>query len=321
MRYVTAQGVRGEFFLRIARAMAEWIDLLSIPFDSDSALETYAWLGTPPGLTEVKGEKRGEEANEYFYQVRNRVYQGGLNIKREDIERDKTGQVMAQVNEFATRCVNHWAELMSILMLAGDGTSLGKCYDGANFFSAAHGERKSGVQKNLLTKTEVSSLEVALETAPTSTETVKAVMGVIAHMLGYKDDQGKPMNEDARNFLVLTSPALWMWLVQGIINPVINSGDTNTIASLKQDGFNIKILPNTRLDYTTEFDIYRTDAPLKPFIRQEEIPLEDNVDVFGPESEHYRLNDQMLVKAYTRRAVGFGRWQYAAHATFNTKVG
>jgi len=318
MRYITAQGVRGEFFLRIARAMAEWIDSLSISFDSDSAFEKYAWLGTPPGLSEVKGEKRGEEAAEYFYQIRNRTYQGGLNIKREDIERDKTGQVMAQVGEFAVRCVNHWAELLSVLMLAGDGTSLGKCYDDKNFFSATHGERKSGVQNNLLTKSAVPSLQVAVAANPTSTESVKAVLGVIAHMLGYKDDQGKPMNEDARNFLVITSPVLWMWLVQGIINPVINSGDTNTIASLKQDGFNIKILPNTRLDYTAEFDTYRTDAPLKPFIRQEEIPLEDNVDVFGPESEHYRLNNQMLVKAYTRRAVGFGRWQYAAHATLAT---
>jgi len=318
MRYVTAQGVRGEFFLHIAQAMAEWIDLLSIPFDSDSALETYAWLGTPPGLTEVKGEKRGEQAAEYFYQLRNRVYQGGLNISREDIERDKTGQVMAQVGEFATRCVNHWAELMSILMLAGTGTTLGTCYDTKNFFSASHGERKSGTQKNLLVYTDIPALSVVVAATPTAAEAVKAILGVITHMLGYKDDQGKPINENAKNFLVMTSPALWMHLVPSVVNQTINQGDTNTIKSLEKDGFRVSVAANPRLTYTTDFDVYRTDAPLKPFIRQEEIPLEDNVDVFGPESEHYRLNDQMLVKAYTRRAVGFGRWQYAAHATLHT---
>ncbi len=318
MRYITAQGVRGEFFLRIATAMAEWIDLLSIPFDSDSALETYAWLGTPPGLSEVKGEKRGEEAAEYFYQIRNRVYQGGLNIKREDIERDKTGQVMAQVGEFATRCVNHWAELMSTLMLAGTGTTLGKCYDGANFFSASHGERKSGTQKNLLVYTDIPALSVVAAANPTATEAVKAILGIITHMLGLVDDQAKPMNENAKNFLVMTSPVLWMSLVPAIVNPTINQGDTNTIESLRKDGFNVRVIANPRLTHTVEFEVYRTDAPLKPFIRQEEIPLDENLDVFGPESEHYRLNDQMLVKAYTRRAVGFGRWQYAAHATLHT---
>jgi len=316
MRYITAQGIRGEFYLRVARAMAAWIDKLTIAFDSDSAYEDYAWLGTPPGLSEVKGEKKGEEAKEYHYQLRNREFNGGLNIKRHDIERDKTGQVLAQVDDFSTRCVNHWAELISTLILAGDGTSLGTCYDGHNFFSATHTERKSGTQKNLLTKTTVTSLQVTAAANPTSTEVVKAVLGVITHMLGLNDDQGKPINEGATNFLVMTSPALWMWLVQGMINPVINNGDTNTLESLKKDGFNVEIVPNTRLDYTVEFDVYRTDAPLKPFIRQEEIPLE--VEVLGPESEHYRLNNQMLVKAYTRRAVGFGRWQYAAHATLST---
>jgi len=316
MRYVTAQGIRGEFYLRIAKAMAAWIDKLTISFDSDSAYEDYAWLGTPPGLEELKGEKKAVAAKEYHYQLRNKEFTGGLNINRHDIERDKTGQVLAQLDDFSTRCVNHWAELVSTLILAGDGTSLGNCYDDTTFFSASHGERKSGTQKNLLTKTTVTSLQVTTAANPSSTEVVKAVLGVITHMLGLLDDQGKPINEGATNFLVMTSPALWMWLVQGMINPVINNGDTNTLESLKKDGFNVEIVPNTRLDYTTEFDVYRTDAPLKPFIRQEEIPLE--VDVLGPESEHYKLNNQMLVKAYTRRAVGFGRWQYAAHATLNT---
>jgi len=137
-------------------------------------------------------------------------------------------------------------------------------------------------------------------------------------MLGIVDDRAKPMNENAKNFLVMTGPSLWMYLVPAIVNQTINQGDTNTIKSLQQDGFNVRVAANPRLTHTVEFEVYRTDAPLKPFIRQEEIPLEENLDVFGPESEHYRLNDQMLVKAYTRRAVGYGRWQYAAHATLHT---
>lgn len=320
MRYVTSAGVRGEFFLRIKQAMAAWIDGLSLPIDSNSAIETYAFLGTPPGLEEVKGEKTAEEAAEYFYQLRNKIYQAGLHIKREDVERDKTGQVMAQIMEFANRCVNHWAELFSSLILAGHLSTFGKCYDGATFFSASHGERKSGTQLNLLTSSTVAPLAVTTAANPSATEAVKAIMGVITHMLGILDDQGKPMNEDAREFLVMTSPALWQWLVPAIVNPVINGSETNLIQSLKQDGFNVRVVANARLTSTTvDFYTFRTDAPLKSFIRQEEVPLDSNLDVFGPETEHYRLNDSMLVKAYTRRAAGFGRWQYASKATLSAK--
>jgi phage major head subunit gpT-like protein len=316
MRYITAQGVRGEFYLRLKQLMSAWVDRLSIPFDSNSASEDYAWLGTPPGLTEVKGEKRGEQPAEYHYSLRNREFDGGLNINRTDIERDKTGQIMAQVGEFGIRCGNHWIELLSTLMLAGVGTTLGKCYDGQNFFSASHGERKSGTQKNLLVYGDITELSVVAAAKPTSTEAVNAILAVITWMLGYKDDMGYPMNSDARDFLVMTSPALWSRLVPAVVNNTINQGDTNTIVSLKADGFNISVMANPLLTYTVDFDVYRADAPLKPFIRQEEIPLE--LDVLGPESEHYRLNNQMLIKGYARRAVGYGRWQYAAHATLHT---
>lgn len=317
MLKITANTIRGEFYLRLKQLMAIWIDKLSVEFNSDSAMEEYAWLGTPPGLKEVKGEKRGEEAKEYSYQLTNREFQGGLNIKRKDIERDKTGQVLAQVQDFATRCGGHWIELLSILMLAGDGTSLGPCYDGYNFFSASHSERKSGTQKNLLTSSTVSELAITSAAKPTSTEAVEAILGVITYMLGIKDDQGYPMNATAKEFLVMTTPALWNRLVPAVINTTINQGDTNTIISLKADGFNISVAANPLLDYSTEFDVYRTDAPLKAFIRQSEVPLE--LDILGPGTEHYRLNNQMLVKGYTRRAVGYGRWQYASHATLNNK--
>ena len=316
MRYITAAGVKGEFYLKLEQLMALWADKLSIEFDSNSAVEDYAWLGTPGGLKEVKGEKKAETPAEYFYQLRNREFEGGLNIPRKDIERDKTNQIMAQVGDFGTRCAGHWMELLSALQLAGDGTSLGTCYDGKNFFSATHGERKSGTQKNLLTSSTISELSIVLKTAPTPAEAIKAILGVITHMLAIKDDQGYPMNSNAREFLVMTAPALWKWLVPAISNATISSGDTNTIMSLKADGFNISLTANPLLDYTEEFDVYRTDAPLKPFIRQSEIPLE--IDVLGPGSEHYRLNNQMKVGGYTRRAVGYGRWQYAAHATLAT---
>jgi len=314
---ITAAGIKSAFGAAVEQLRALWLDRLCVRFSSNSASEDYAWLGTPGGLSEVKGEKHGEELPEYHLTIRNKEFQGGLEFRRPDIERDKTGEITrTRTREFAARVANHDVELVSTLILAGDGTTMGKAYDAANFFSASHSSNKSGTQKNLLTKTTVASLAVTVAANPTSTEAMKAILGVVSHMLGIKDDQGKLMNSNARQFLIMTSPTLWQWLVPATVNATVNQGDTNTIVSLKADGFDISVVANGLLDYTTEFDVYRTDAPLKPYAIQEEVPLEFNV--LDESSEHYKLNNAILGMAYTRKNVGFARWEYAAHATLST---
>ena len=114
----------------------------------------------------------------------------------------------------------------------------------------------------------------------------------------------------------MTSPVLWQYLVPAVVNATVNGGDTNTIASLRADGFRISIAASGELDYTTEFDVYRSDAPMKPYAIQEEVPLEFNV--FGEGTEHYKMNNSILGKAYKRGEVFFARWEYAAHATLST---
>ena len=321
---ITTAGIRGQYYATLEAFIAMWIDRLCVKFDSDSEFESYAWLGTPSGLSEGKGEKRVEGLREAFLQIRNRVYQGGHHIPREIIERDKTGgQVMGMIDEFSVRCGEHWTELISELINAATGTTIGKCSDGKAFFAAGHSFGKSGVQTNLLTKVDIPELEIIDASVPTALEGEKAILAVVGWMLGIKDDQGKPMNANARDFLVMTNPALWMRLVRAIVNPTLELGATNTIVSLKAKGFNIDIEGNPHFSAGTAFTVFRVDAPLKPFIRQKEIPYGDQeveLDVFGDDTEYYKLNEELLVKAYTRRGVGYGRWQYAAHATLNTKA-
>lgn len=317
MRYITAAGIKGEFYMALERLRAIWLDRLVARFDSNSAAEIYAWLGTPPGLSEVKGEKKGEEIPEYTLTVTNKTFQGGITFKREDIERDKTGNIaMTRMREFASRCNDHEVELISTLMTNGNGSTYGTAYDGQNFFSASHSSNKSGTQKNLLTKTTVASLQVTVAANPTSTEAVKAILGVIAHVLNFKDDQGKPCNANAREFIVMCSPALWQWLVPATVNATINQGDTNTIASLRADGFDITAVANPLMTSTTVFNVYRTDAELKPYAIQEEIPLE--LTVLDENSEFYKLNGKIQANAYTRKNGFYARWEYGAMATLST---
>jgi len=316
-RYITEKGIRGQYYAQLQQYEGTtWIDRLSIEFPSDEEIEDYAWLGTPPGFSERKGERSIEDLREYFYQIRNREYDAGMGIKRKLIERNKTTQVDALIDDFAVRTGAHWIELLSALILAGTGSTLGNCYDGQYFFDNDHSEGASGTQKNLLTATEVTALDVTTATKPTPVESAKAILGVIGYMMSYLDDHGKPMNSSAREFLVMTSPVLWQFLAPGAYNRLVSSGETNPLmAVMEADNFNISIVSNPLLNYTTQFTVWRTDAPLKPLIRQNEVDVD--LQVIGEGTEHWKKNHQMLIMAYARRAVGFGRWQYAAHATLS----
>lgn len=317
-RYITEKGIEGRYRSRLELYEGStWIDRASIKFDSNEEVEDYAWLGTPPGLSEVKGEYHVEKLREFFYQIRNREYRAGLGIPRKLIERDKTGQVDLLVDEFVARCGAHWMELLSALLLAGTGSALGNCYDGHVFFDTNHNEGKSGDQKNLLTATEVAALNVAVAAAPTPVEGAKAILGVIGYMMAYLDDQAKPMNAGARQFMVMTSPVLWQFLAPALYQPLVNAGESNPlIAAQSKGGFSVPVIEaNPLLTYTTQFLVFRTDAPLKPLIRQDEMDVD--LQIIGEGSEEWKKNGQMLVLPYARRAVGYGRWQYAAHATLS----
>lgn len=316
-RYITEKGIRGQYYSRLEQYEGTtWIDKVSIEFPSDEELEDYAWLGTPPGLSEHKGERHVEKLREYFYQIRNREYDGGLSIPRKLIERDKTSQVDALIDDFAVRTGAHWTELLSTLILAGTGATLGNCYDAQYFFDDDHSEGASGTQKNLLTATEVTALDVAVPARPTPVEAARAILGVIGYMMSYLDDHGKPMNASARKFLVMTAPILWQYLAPGVYNPLVSSGETNPLAAVVQmDDFEVTIVANPLLNYTTQFATFRIDAPLKPLIRQNEIDVD--LQIIGEGTDHWKKNHEMLVMAYARRAVGFGRWQYASHSTLS----
>jgi len=315
-RYITEKGVEGRYRSKLELYEGTtWIDRASIKFDSNEEVEDYAWLGTPPGLSEVKGEYHIEKLREFFYQIRNREYRAGLGIPRKLIERDKTGQVDLLVDEFAARCGAHWMELLSALLLAGTGSALGNCYDGHVFFDTDHSEGKSGTQLNLLAAAQVAALNVAVAAAPTPSEGAKAILGVIGYMMGYLDDQGKPMNSGGREFLVMTSPLLWQFLAPAIYNPLVADGTNPLVSAQAKGGFSVSIEANPLLTYTVNFLVFRTDAPLKPLIRQDEMDLD--LQIIGEGSEEWKKNGQMLILPYARRAVGYGRWQYAAHATLS----
>jgi len=148
---------------------------------------------------------------------------------------------------------------------------------------------------------------------------MSAIMGVIAYMLTYKDDQGEPINANAREFLVMTSPYLMGPFASALFNRIVNTGSgaiDNTIMGLaEKEGFKIQLAINPRLTWTTNFATFRTDGQVKPMIRQEEVALEMSSKAEGSDYEHD--NDAWQFGAKAVRNVGYGMWQHATHATLS----
>ena len=311
-----SRGIIGRFFaaLEIYTGVS-WIELVSILFDSDQESETYKWLGQSPALREWIGGRHAKGFRESGITIFNKKFEATLDIPCDWLRRDKTGQINVRINELAQRAVGHYGKLLSTLILNG---TTGICYDGAEFFAADHEEGESGEQANLLTSSTVTALEVVLETAPTCAEAIKAILGVIAHMLGMKDDQAEPMNSEAKNFLIMTSVALWPYLVHAVMGEP-SANESNVLKELQRQGFTVSVVANPRLTYTKEFVTFRTDAPAKSLIRQEEEKLSVGAKAEGSEYEFDNDAHQYGIKAI--RNVGYGYWQYASHATLKTAVG
>jgi len=304
------RGVIGKYFAALEHAqLAPWVDDISVKFDSDQELETYEFLLTPPPMREWKGPRTPQDLLEASFTIRNVHYETSVDIPVAWLRRDKTGRIDIRIQELAQRGVQHWEELLTDLIINGNSTT---CYDGQYFFDSDHSEGDSGTQVNLITATQVSSLNVTTAASPTAAEMMAAILDVIAYMMKYKDDHGEPINEDARGWLIMCpATKIWTSALAAVHNDVINQS-TNT---LKNSEFNLKVVANPRLTWTTDFAVFRTDAPVKPLIRQEETHLEVKMKGEGSDYEFNQAAWSVGVDAW--RAVGYGRWQYAARCTLS----
>jgi len=289
-----------------------WIDAVSNYFGSDQASETYPWLGMPPALREWIGGRNAKGFSTNGVEIKNKHFEATIEIALKDLRRDKTGQLKARLAEFAQRGQSHFASLLSTLIINGPSTV---CYDGQYFFDTDHSEGSSGTLDNDI-QTDISALPVAVHgtvTAPSKEEMLQAITASISQFFTFKDDQGEPINEDAKSFLVMVPVGL-----APAARSALSSLNDIGAGMFTLDGYNVGLVVNPRLtagSWTDEFVTFRTDGSIKPLIRQEEttpaIKMKDETSEFAFD------NDAIQIGIDTWRNVGYGRWQ---GAVLNTLV-
>ena len=303
---LSSRAIIGEFYNRLEQNVGtEWIGDTSMLFDSDQASETYNWIGMSPSMREWIAGRHAKGFRENGITIVNKEYEATLEVLVKELRRDKTGQILVRVRELADRTNAHWAKLLSTLIINGESTV---CYDGEYFFDTDHSEGDSGTQDN-----DISS-NVTTTTAPTAAEMELAILAAVQSILGFKDNQGEPMNEGASNFRIMVPVPFLASAAAAIKNPVIvdaSGSRTNTLVNI--GGFTFTLTANTRLTWTTKFAVFRADGNTKPFIRQEETPVSIAAIAEGSELEFNENKHHYGVTA--SRNVGYGFWQHACLVT------
>lgn len=301
---LSTRGVKSMVLLALETGSAAWVTALAMKTSSDQASETYAWLGAPPSMHEFIGKRQLDELAETSFTITNVDHEANLRIKSKDMRRDKTGQIQVRVSQFADRVLEYPVKLISNLIMNGESKL---CYDGQYFFDTDHVEGKSGTQSNDIT------YDATTPTAPTAEEMAKAIMKAIQQLYGFKDDQGEPMNQNAKQFTVMIPVAFMTETLMAVTALLGDNGKSAMIPALKGK-FTIDVEVNPRLTWTDRFAVFRTDGYIKPFILQEEEGGADVVAI-GDGSEYEQLNKEQIFGVDWSGNVGYGYWQGAVLVT------
>ncbi len=312
-KLITSRAIIGILLYELSQVKPpKWVSQISpTPFKSNSSEEEYAGLGMPPVMREWVGGRQAKGFSDKNITVKNKHFEATLKVLAQELRRDKTGQLRLSIGGLADRTNSHWASLLSTLIING---ASGDCFDGKKFFATNHAMGKSGAQSNSIS-CDISAYPIPATahgstTNPSVEELALAILEAIQKILSYKDDQGEPINEDAMSFQVQVPITFYTAAAAAVAVPTFATGATNVI---KSTNFNIEIVPNPRLTFTTQFVVFRTDGRLKPFILQEEEAVTVKAIAEGSELEFETGEHHYGVEAW--RNVAYWAWYYSCLVT------
>ncbi len=294
------KGLRSEFFNRFTNTVTYYPDLATrIPSTSDS--ETYRWLGTVPRMREWGTGRLARGLRTESYSVENLKYEATVEVDRDEIADDQTGQIRIRIGELAQRAATHKDYLLAQLLI--NGASSGYCsYDGVSFFGAAHSSGASGSQSNDLTFAAAAGTN-----EPTTEEFKGSLKQAIAALLGYKDDQGEPLPLTTAGLVCVVPPSMLFTAMEAVNATVINQ-TSNVLAGAA------RVIALPWLGSAVTWYLLKTDGVVRPFIFQDREPVE--FGALTENSEDGFKREKLLFGVRARYRMTYGYWQYAVRTDF-----
>ncbi len=318
---ITSRGIRGAMLQTMAAQPLEpWLARVARRVQSDVEIETYADIGTTPVVRAWVGGRNPKEPRENKFTITNAEYEASIQIPYPEIRRargkiDGQSKLDPYIQGLPARMAQHWSKLATDLVING-ATAL--CYDGQFFFDTDHAEGASGAQSNKvnhdLSDTPVSVAGIA--TNPSPGAFAHAVMRGIVTMLGFKDDEGEPANEDAKAFVALVPLGLYTAAKLATTQSVEAGGATNVLAAVRGD-FGVEVVPSARLtaaSWTDKFALFRADGVERALILQEEEAPRSSAK--AEDSEFFHDNNAWEFGIAASRAAGYADWKQGVQVTF-----
>lgn len=293
------KGLRSEFFDRFGSATTYFQDLATrIQSNSDS--ETYKWLGSLPRMREWGTGRLARGLGAESYSVENLKYESTLEVDRDEIADDKTGQIRIRIGELAVRAATHKDYLISQLLISGETAGFDS-YDGVSFFHDAHVSGSSGAQDNKLTSTAVAP------DSPTTDEFKAGLKAAIAAMLAFKDDQGEPMAISATGLVCVVPTTMYMTALEAVSAAVVSSTSNVTQGVAR-------IIAAPWLTDASKWYLLKTDGVIRPFIFQDREPVE--FTALTEDSDEGFRREKFLYGVRARYRLAYGYWQFAVRMDF-----
>jgi phage major head subunit gpT-like protein len=295
-----ARGLRSEFFDRFTGTPTHYGEL-STRVASSSDVETYRWLGTVPKMREWGTGRLARGLRAESYSVENLKYEATIEVDRDEIADDQTGQIRIRIGELAQRAATHKDYLIAQLLI--NGATVGFAgYDGVPFFSASHLSGNSGTQSN-----DLSFPAAAASNEPTTEEFKNSLRQAIGQMLTFKDDQGEPLPLNMSGLACVVPPTMLFTAMEAVNASVINQ-----TSNVLQGAARVVALP--WLASPTTWYLLKTDGVVRPLIFQDREPIE-----FGSlteNSEEGFKREKLLFGVRARYRMTYGYWQFAVRTLF-----
>jgi len=293
------KGLRSEFFNRFEATKTHYQDLAT-RIVSTSDQETYRWLGTVPQVREWGTGRLAKGLRSESYSVENLKYEATLEVDRDEISDDQTGQIKLRIGELAQRAATHRDYLISQLLIDGE-TAGNNSYDGVTFFGTTHESGESGQQSNLLT------FDAADPDSATVDEFKESLKAAISQMLGFKDDQGEPMLVSTTGLACIVPPTL-LFTATEAINASIIDNENNVLQGIA------RVISLPWLTDQSKWYLTKTDGVVRPFIFQDREPIEFNA--LAEDSDEGFRREKFLYGVRARYRMAYGYWQFAARTDF-----
>ncbi len=293
------KGLRSEFLNRLSAVPTYYQDWAT-KISSNSDRETYKWLGTVPQMREWGDGRLARGVRTESYSVENLKYEATLEVDRDEIADDQTGQIRIRIAELAERAATHKDYLIGQLLLNGEDSGYNS-YDGVSFFNDAHVSGDSGAQDNKLTSLAVDKNDPAVE------EFKAALKAAIAAMLAFKDDRGQPMSISASGLTCVVPPTMYFTALEAVSATVVQQ-----TSNVLQGAARVVAFP--WLTDLSKWYLLKTDGIIRPFIFQDREPIE--FTALTEDSDEGFRREKFLFGVRSRYRIAYGYWQYGVRMDF-----